>query len=150
MSNIFEFFHEKEIVESWLVYLSKFSWIIQSCFWTETTKWSHNITTNTKIKKQPPEVFCKKGFLRNFANFTGNHLCQSFFFNKIPGLACNFIKKETLAQFFSCEVSKISKNTFFTEHLWATASGSNLKRLYWNTSFFDATTNISYSSYHHY
>ena len=25
-------------------------------------------------------------------------------------------KKETLAQVFSCEFSKISKNTFFTEH----------------------------------
>ena len=24
---------------------------------------------------------------------------------------------------FSCEFSKISKNTFFTEHLWTTASG---------------------------
>ena len=38
--------------------------------------------------------------------------------------ACNFIKKETLAQVFSCEFCEISKNTFFTEHLWATASVS--------------------------
>ena len=29
------------------------------------------------------------------------------------GAACNFIKKETLAQVFSCEFCKISKNTFF-------------------------------------
>ena len=36
--------------------------------------------------------------------------------------ACNFIKKETLAQVLSCEFCEISKNTFFTEHLWATAS----------------------------
>ena len=34
----------------------------------------------------------------------------------------NFIKKETLAQVFSCQFCKISKNTFFTEHVWATAS----------------------------
>ena len=27
--------------------------------------------------------------------------------------ACNFIKKETLAQVFSCEFREISKNTFF-------------------------------------
>ena len=33
-----------------------------------------------------------------------------------------FIKKVTLAQVFSCEFCEISKNTFFTEHLWATAS----------------------------
>ena len=36
--------------------------------------------------------------------------------------AYNFIKKETLAQVFSCEFCEISKNTFPTEHLWATAS----------------------------
>ena len=34
----------------------------------------------------------------------------------------NFIKKETLAQVFSCELCKIFKNTFFTEHLRTTAS----------------------------
>ena len=36
--------------------------------------------------------------------------------------ACNFIKKESLAQVFSCEFCEISKNTFFTEHLRTTAS----------------------------
>ena len=36
--------------------------------------------------------------------------------------ACNFIKKEILAQKFSCEFCEISKNTFFAEHLWTTAS----------------------------
>ena len=33
-----------------------------------------------------PEVFCKKGVLRNFANFTEKHLFQSFFFNKIASV----------------------------------------------------------------
>ena len=32
--------------------------------------------------------------------------------------ACNVIKKQTLAQVFSCEFCEISKNTFFTEQLW--------------------------------
>ena len=36
--------------------------------------------------------------------------------------ACNFIKKETLAQVFSCEFCEISKNIFFAEHIWTTAS----------------------------
>ena len=36
--------------------------------------------------------------------------------------ACNFNKKETLAQVFSSEFCEISKNIFFTEHLWTTAS----------------------------
>ena len=35
---------------------------------------------------------------------------------------CNFIKEGTLAQVFSSEFCEISKNTYFTEHLWTTAS----------------------------
>ena len=31
-------------------------------------------------------------------------------------------RPKTLAQVFSCEFCEISKNTFFTEHLWTTAS----------------------------
>ena len=34
----------------------------------------------------------------------------------------SILKKETLAQVFSCEFCKISKNTFFIEHLRTTAS----------------------------
>ena len=60
----------------------------------------------------------RKGVLRNFAKLTGKHRPQS----------CNFIKKETLAQVYSCEFCEISKNTFFTEHLWATASGFHIKK----------------------
>ena len=43
------------------------------------------------------------------------------------------IKKETLAQVFSCEFCQISKNIFYTEHPWATASilreGRRLKQI---------------------
>ena len=67
----------------------------------------------TNVRSSRPEVFCKKGVLRNFTKFTGKHLCQSLFFNKVAGLAYNFIKKETLAQMFSYEFCEISKNTFF-------------------------------------
>ena len=48
----------------------------------------HNLFT-----EQPLEVFCKKGVLKNFTKFTGKHLFQSLFFNKLAGVACNFIKK---------------------------------------------------------
>ena len=66
------------------------------------------------------EVFCKKGFLRNFAKFTVKRLCQSLFFNKVAGLACNFIKKETLAEVFAREFYGISKSNFFLQN---TSSG---------------------------
>ena len=39
-----------------------------------------------------------------------------------------FIKKETLAQMFSCEFYETSKNNFFTGHLWATASADSIIR----------------------
>ena len=38
-----------------------------------------------------PEVFCKKGVLRNFAKFTGKDLCLSLFFNKVAGLRTPFL-----------------------------------------------------------
>ena len=45
--------------------------------------------------------------------------------------ACNFIKKETRAQMFSCEFCKISKNTFSTECLQTTDSeASTIKVTY--------------------
>ena len=37
------------------------------------------------------------------------------------------LKKESLTQVFSREFCEISKNTFFTEHLWATASTGGIK-----------------------
>ena len=37
----------------------------------------------TLLGSSRPEVFYKKGVLRKFAKFTGKHLCQSLFFNKV-------------------------------------------------------------------
>ena len=67
-------------------------------------------------------VLWKKVVLKNFAKFTGKHLCHSLFLIKqtVACTLCSFIKKEALAQVFSCESWEIFKNTFFTEHLRAT------------------------------
>ena len=65
----------------------------------------------------------KKKVLRNFAKFTGKHLYHSLFSHKVAGLRpATLFKKETLAQVFSHEFWEIFKNTYFAEHLWATAS----------------------------
>ena len=56
---------------------------------------------NKKVRSSRPDVLCKKCVLRNFAKFTGKHLCQRLFF-----------KIEPLTQMFSCEFCEISKNTF--------------------------------------
>ena len=64
---------------------------------------------NIKYRSSRPEVFCKKVFLKISQNSRWRP--QDF----------NFIKKETLAQVFSSVF--FYKNTFFTEHLWTSASG---------------------------
>ena len=46
----------------------------------------------------------KKGFLRNFAKFTGKHLRQSLFFNGR----------------FRVNFARFLRAPFFTEHLWTT------------------------------
>ena len=67
--------------------------------------------------------FLWKDILRNFVKFTGKHLSHSLFLNKVAGLRpATLLKKETVAQVFSCEFYEISKNTFFAEHLWTIAS----------------------------
>ena len=47
----------------------------------------------------------KKGVFRNFAKFTGKHLCQSLFFNKVLGLRS-----------FRAIFVKFLKTPFLTEH----------------------------------
>ena len=65
----------------------------------------------------------KKGVLKNFKEDIGRHLCQNLIFNKVAGLRMATLRKETLAHVFSFEFCEIFKSTFFTEHLWVTASG---------------------------
>ena len=56
----------------------------------KTITWLGKTVGNVRFNRSsPPEVFCKKGVLRNFTKFTGKHLCQSPFFNKY-GLFFNF------------------------------------------------------------
>ena len=53
------------------------------------------------MKKQPPEVFSKKGVLKNLAKLTKKDLCPS------PTLV------------FYCQFYEIFENNFFTEHFRA-------------------------------
>ena len=47
---------------------------------------SHRVLLFSICRNSRPEVFCRKGVLRNFAKFTVKHLFQNLFFNKIAGL----------------------------------------------------------------
>ena len=54
----------------------------------------------------------KKLFLKIFQSSQENTCARVSFLIKLQAEACNFIKKETLVQVFSCEFWEISKNTF--------------------------------------
>ena len=93
---------------------------------------SFNICWNWSYRSSRPELFCKKSLLRNFTKFTGKHLRQSLFFNKIAGHR---------QQVFSCEFCKISENTLsyifvLTEHLPAVASNYRRIKLLIQYAFF--------------
>ena len=67
-------------------------------------------------------VLCKKAFLEILNNLQENTCARV----SCRPQTCIFIKKETLAQVFSCKLSNISKNSFFAELLWwLLPSGSN-------------------------
>ena len=66
-----------------------------------------------------PELFCKKGVLRNFPKFTGKHLCQSLIFNKVAGLRpATLLKKRLWYRRFPVNFVKFLRTLFFIEHLW--------------------------------
>ena len=75
-------------------------------------------THSQQYRSSRPEVFCKKGVLKNFAKFTGKHLYQSFFFSKNAGQA-RFRKKIVNFTGKDLQESLFNFNTgFFLYFLW--------------------------------
>ena len=72
------------------------------------------------MKKKQPDIFWL--FLKNSQNSQENTCVRVSFLIKLQAEACNFIKKETLAQVFSCKFCESFKNTSFAEHLRPTTS----------------------------
>ena len=61
-------------------------------------------------KSRRPEVFYKKGALRNFAELTRKHLFWSLSFNKIAGLrSATPLKKESNIGVFLCKAAGLFK-----------------------------------------
>ena len=85
------------------------------------------LTLEGKIKLLDSEA-TTGGIYKISQNSQENTRAISFLINKVADGASNFIKKETLAQVFSCEFWKIFKNTFFTEHFWTSASFDSNKK----------------------
>ena len=62
---------------------------------------SNRSLVNIFIQNQSPGCSMKKGVLKNFPKFTGKHLCQSLFFNKVAGLRpATLLKRDSGADVF--------------------------------------------------
>ena len=71
-----------------------------------------------KYRSSRLEVFCRKGVLGNFGNFTGKHLCGGLLFNKVAGLrTVTLLKKRFWYRCFPVNFSKFLKTPFITENL---------------------------------
>ena len=71
-------------------------------------------------RSSSPEMFCKKGLLRNLSKFIGKHLCQSLFFNKVAGLRPATLLKKILWHWcFPVDFTKFLRTPFYIEHLWS-------------------------------
>ena len=91
-----------------MIYFPKGRWLMKSSLWScdrpeniftdviRNNKWHHHSPfllsrhsddmLNRTAGSSRPEVFCKKGVLRNFIKLTGKRLWQSLFINKVAGL----------------------------------------------------------------
>ena len=77
-----------------------------------------NLCQSRSLQADVCRCFSKQLFLKTEQYSQENTCVGISLFGKVAGLqSCNFVKKETLAQMFSCEFCKISKNTFFKEHV---------------------------------
>ena len=62
-------------------------------------------------------MFCKKGVPKKFAKFTGKHLYQSRFFNKVAGLRpATLLKKKLGHRYFPVNFAKFLRTPIFIEH----------------------------------
>ena len=88
----------------------------------------------TLSRRSRPGVL-KKGVLRNFTKFTGKHLCQSLFFNKVAGLRpATLLKKRLWHRCFPMNFAKFLRTPFSIEHFRGILVIERLRVGYMNTS----------------
>ena len=87
-------------------------WSIYFFNWTKK-HWLKTSTEESSVGSEAVVQRCsiKKVFLEISQNPQKNNCARDSFLIKLHTLACNFIKKESMAQGFSCEFCEISKNT---------------------------------------
>ena len=60
---------------------------LRKCLTIKTMESKSFVNYCSCFRSSRPEVFCKRGVLRNFAKFAGKHLCQSLILIRTPPVA---------------------------------------------------------------
>ena len=125
-----------------IVFPSNNSWNLEFCY-VRPIVYFLKLEEATQIRNSLPEVFCKKGVLRNFIKFAGKHLChslffnkvacQSLFFNKVAGLRpAVWLKKRLWRRYFPVNFAKFLRIPFLTPPpAAASANNGNCFRTFW-------------------
>ena len=106
--------HQILLVHCWMLCLICGHHTLEQC-----KKFPERLRLMYMFRSSRRKVFCKIGVLRNFAKFTGKHLCQSLFFNKVSR-PVTLLKKRL---WHRCFPKKFVRITFLNRtHLVAASS----------------------------
>ena len=94
-----QYYHVNSIIMIWKLKYEKWQWIEKNYLVLRGCLHETPYRIYPKCGSNHRRCSVKKGALRNFAKFTGKHLCQRLLFNKVAGLS----------QVLSCEFCEISK-----------------------------------------
>ena len=76
------------------------------------------VVLHSATRSSRSEMFFKIGIPKNFAKFTGKHLCQSHFFDKVAGLrTAILLRKRPWRWWFLVNFANFLRTPFFLEHL---------------------------------
>ena len=79
-------------------------------YFQESGQSANLIFVTFKAQKQPPKLLYKKFVLKNFAKFTGKHLCQS--------VSATLLKARLWCRCFPVVFAKFLRTPIFIKHLW--------------------------------
>ena len=89
------------------------------------------LSSQKQSRSSHRRCYLRKGFLRNFAKFTGKHLCQSLFFNKVAGLRpATVLKKRLWRTCFLVNFAKFLR-TFFLRNTSGRLLSANIVTMAW-------------------
>ena len=95
--------------------------------------WTGKQSCDNETAQKQPQMFFKRGVLKNFAIFTGKTSMLESRFNKVAGLkVCSFIKKRLQHCCFPLNVRKLSGTAFFIEDLRWLLLTASLEISNWN------------------